>query len=227
MLERVVSVGQTGAEQAGWRAARACGIATGGWIPRGFLTEDGPRPELADRYGAREMPTSSYPERTFANARDSDATLWFGSIDAPGVRATIEACRQLSQSCLRVEDRVHPAVARRRVDRRAQDPRAKRRRQPGVEGAGHRRPRRAVPGRRAPPAGARTDLTTPLPCPAGRGRPRAHRPARSGAAARAARPAPVRGTCADSSTQAAGSPPITSSGDFTPSASANSSRPRP
>ena len=69
--------------------------------------------------------------------------------------------------------------------------------------------------------------TTPLPCPAQRERPRAHRPARSGAVARSARPTPVRGIEAGISPQADGSPPITSSGDFTPSASANSSRPRP
>ena len=86
MLERIVGGGQTGAGQAGWRAAQAFGVATGGWMPHGFLTEDGPRPELADRYGARELPTASYPERTFANARDS------------------EACRKLSRSCLRVEE---------------------------------------------------------------------------------------------------------------------------
>jgi len=30
MLERVVSGGQTGADQGGWRAARVAGIATGG-----------------------------------------------------------------------------------------------------------------------------------------------------------------------------------------------------
>ena len=72
-------------------------------MPRGFLTEDGPRPELADRYGAREQPTSSYPERTFANARDNDATLWFGETDTPWARATIETCRKLSQPYLRVE----------------------------------------------------------------------------------------------------------------------------
>ncbi|HMB08015.1 MAG TPA: putative molybdenum carrier protein [Isosphaeraceae bacterium] len=53
-------------------------------MPRGFLTEDGPRPELTDRYSAREQPTSSYPEGTFANAQDSDATLWFGETDTPG-----------------------------------------------------------------------------------------------------------------------------------------------
>jgi hypothetical protein len=73
-------------------------------MPRKFLTKDGPRPDFADLYGARELPTSSYPERTFANARDSDATLWFGAVGTPGGRATIEACRKLSRSCLRVED---------------------------------------------------------------------------------------------------------------------------
>jgi hypothetical protein len=39
MLERVISGGQTGADQGGLRAARACGIPTGGWAPRGWLTE--------------------------------------------------------------------------------------------------------------------------------------------------------------------------------------------
>ncbi len=104
MLERVVSGGQTDADQAGWRAARAFGIPTGGWMPKGFLTENGPRPDFADQYGARELPTSSYPERTFANVRDSDATLWFGDASTPGARATIEACHKLSRSCLRVEE---------------------------------------------------------------------------------------------------------------------------
>ena len=109
MLEPIVNGGQTGADQAGGRAAQACGIATGGGMPRGVLTEtaDGrgskPHPERADLDGARELPTARSPAWTFADARDSDATLWFGSIDAPGVRATIEACRQLSQSCRHVE----------------------------------------------------------------------------------------------------------------------------
>jgi hypothetical protein len=61
MLERVVSGGQTGADQAGWRAAKAVGLETGGWMPRGFLTEDGHRPEFRDLYGAVEHPSSDYP----------------------------------------------------------------------------------------------------------------------------------------------------------------------
>jgi len=48
MLERVISGGQTGADQAGWRAARASGIPTGGAMPGGFLTEDGARPDFAE-----------------------------------------------------------------------------------------------------------------------------------------------------------------------------------
>jgi Circularly permutated YpsA SLOG family len=40
-------------------------------MPKGFLTEDGCRPEFATFYGAREMPTADYPLRTWQNARDS------------------------------------------------------------------------------------------------------------------------------------------------------------
>ena len=41
MLERVITRGQTGADQAAWRAAKAFGISTGGAMPLGFLTETG------------------------------------------------------------------------------------------------------------------------------------------------------------------------------------------
>jgi hypothetical protein len=92
VLTRVMSGGQTGADQAGWRAARASGIATGGWMPEGFLTEAGPRPEFAEMFGAVEMPGGGYPERTRANARDSDATIWFGDPGSPGGRTTLRAC---------------------------------------------------------------------------------------------------------------------------------------
>jgi hypothetical protein len=75
MLDRVISGGQSGADQAGWRAARAAGITTGGSMPKGWLTEDGPRPEFAEIYNAVEMPTADYRARTEQNARESNATL--------------------------------------------------------------------------------------------------------------------------------------------------------
>jgi hypothetical protein len=48
MIEKVMSGGQTGADHGGLRAARRCGIATGGWAPRGWLTEAGPAEWLAE-----------------------------------------------------------------------------------------------------------------------------------------------------------------------------------
>jgi hypothetical protein len=65
MIERVISGGQTGVDQAGLRAARAAGIATGGFAPKGWLieSEDGrhnvPAPWLAE-YGLVECPEPGY-----------------------------------------------------------------------------------------------------------------------------------------------------------------------
>jgi hypothetical protein len=106
MLDKVVSGGQTGADQAGWRAATAAGIPTGGWMPRGFLTEDGPRPEFRELYGAAELPTDSYAERTRRNVRDSDATVWFGDRTTPGAKATQRACEALGKPIVFVESGV-------------------------------------------------------------------------------------------------------------------------
>ncbi len=61
MIEKIISGGQTGADQAALDAAIKLGIPHGGWIPKGRITEDGP---LSDRYDLIEMPTESYPERT-------------------------------------------------------------------------------------------------------------------------------------------------------------------
>jgi integrase len=49
MLEKVITGGQTGGDQAGWRSAREFGIPTGGWMPLRFLTEDGPMASLRKR----------------------------------------------------------------------------------------------------------------------------------------------------------------------------------
>jgi hypothetical protein len=91
MLERVISGGQTGVDQAAWRVAKALGIPTAGAMPLGYLTEDGPRPEFARLYGAIEMRTSSYRARTKANVELTDGTIWLGSIDPRGFVATHQA----------------------------------------------------------------------------------------------------------------------------------------
>jgi hypothetical protein len=61
-------------------------------MPEGFLTEAGPRPDFAEMFGAVELPGGGYRERTQANVRDSDATIWFGDPESPGGRTTLRAC---------------------------------------------------------------------------------------------------------------------------------------
>ena len=60
-------------------------------------------PTLAD-YGLVECPRKGYPARTEANARDSDGTIWFGSTDSSGCRATFAACRRFDKPILIVEE---------------------------------------------------------------------------------------------------------------------------
>lgn len=72
MLKKVISGGQTGADQAGLDVAIKLGIPHGGWIPKGRMTEVGPLPE---KYNLQEMTTKSYHKRTEQNILDSDGTL--------------------------------------------------------------------------------------------------------------------------------------------------------
>ncbi|MBV8128400.1 MAG: hypothetical protein JO114_12205 [Planctomycetaceae bacterium] len=52
MLMQINCGGQTGADQAAWRVAKAFGVRSGGRMPNGFLTADGPRPQFAEEYAA-------------------------------------------------------------------------------------------------------------------------------------------------------------------------------
>lgn len=81
---KIISGGQTGADQAGLRAAKRFGLETGGWMPKGWLTEDGPRPEFESLYGMRKHESASYRDRTIANIRTAETTLLFGDPRTPG-----------------------------------------------------------------------------------------------------------------------------------------------
>lgn len=72
MIEKIVSGGQTGADQAGLDVAIELGIPHGGWVPKGRKTEAG---RLPDHYRVKEIPSVSYPQRTLMNIIDSDGTL--------------------------------------------------------------------------------------------------------------------------------------------------------
>lgn len=87
----VISGGQTGADMGGLLGAVDAGFSTGGWAPRGYMTESGPVPELA-ALGLHEA-GAGWVDRTNRNAAMADVTLWFGNAASPGGGATKRACR--------------------------------------------------------------------------------------------------------------------------------------
>ena len=92
MLTTVISGGQLGSDLAGLLAASCCGLKTSGWIPSGWKTELGPRPDFA-RFGLKETPSSKYEQRTEWNVRDSDGTIIISRHhDSPGTKLTKNLC---------------------------------------------------------------------------------------------------------------------------------------
>ena len=73
-LERIVSGGQTGADQAALDWAIQNRIPHGGWCPKGRRSEAGP---ILARYQLRETPSPEYAVRTEWNVRDAGATVIF------------------------------------------------------------------------------------------------------------------------------------------------------
>lgn len=96
MIEKIISGGQTGVDQIGLIVGRKLGLQTGGTAPKGFRTEDGPNPKLAE-YGLIESWSSDYPPRTEDNVRNSDATIWLGTNDSPGFKSTFGFIRKHSK----------------------------------------------------------------------------------------------------------------------------------
>jgi hypothetical protein len=72
---KVISGAQTGADVAGLFVAKKMGFETGGLMPKGFITLNGPRPEYAEMFGVREHTSSNYAPRTYANVASADGTI--------------------------------------------------------------------------------------------------------------------------------------------------------
>ncbi len=104
---KIVCGFQDGADIAGARAAVACGLPTGGWMPPDFMTSSGPHPEYADLYGAQALDPGpyrtlfgeideegwklAYRQRTILNVEMSRGVVWFGTPWSSGGRLTTQA----------------------------------------------------------------------------------------------------------------------------------------
>lgn len=94
MVRKIISGGQTGVDKTALILARQLGLETGGWAPKGWRTEDGPDLTLGTIYKLQEHHSAHFRPRTRANVRDSDVTVWFGTVNTPGFVCTRDAAQK-------------------------------------------------------------------------------------------------------------------------------------
>lgn len=101
MITKVVSGGQTGADQGGLAAAKRLKIEVGGWCPKDYLTEDGNQPELLQYYNLIETSSQKYRARTELNVMESDGTLLVAmDLKSVGTKLTLRLLKQHSKPYL-------------------------------------------------------------------------------------------------------------------------------
>lgn len=100
-LKKIISGGQSGADQAGLDAAIESDMEHGGFCPAGRKSELGPIPE---KYQLTEMGSDLYHLRTEKNVMESDATIIFtrGKISR-GSKLTRDYCRKHNKHCLHID----------------------------------------------------------------------------------------------------------------------------
>ena len=101
MIEKIISGGQTGADQAALDVAIRYGIPHGGWIPKGRKTERG---RLPDKYNLKELSSINYPKRTELNVIDSEGTLILSHGKLTGESAlTAKLAGKHNRPCLHID----------------------------------------------------------------------------------------------------------------------------
>lgn len=97
-LHKVISGGQTGADQGGLIGAYRCNVATGGTAPEHFRTDNGFNP-LLEVLGL--TPKGSYADRTKKNIQDSEGTVMIVyNPTSPGATLTRRLAREAGKPFL-------------------------------------------------------------------------------------------------------------------------------
>jgi len=104
VLKKVISGGQSGADQAGLYAAKSFGFETGGWAPKGWKTSEGKKQGLLQTvYGLKEH-KSGYVKRTWSNVEDSNATIRLAyNFNSPGEKCTLNAIKRYKKPFIDVD----------------------------------------------------------------------------------------------------------------------------
>lgn len=97
-LKKILSGGQNGADQAGLVVGKRFGLETGGFIPKGWKTLEGPRPDFERTYGLVEHSSTDYAPRTHSNVEASDGTVRLaGDFTSAGEKCTLRSLKLLGK----------------------------------------------------------------------------------------------------------------------------------
>jgi hypothetical protein len=98
-MKKIISGGQTGADQGALEAARELGFPYGGWMPFGMRAENGHVPAHFDQL--KEHSNPGYGPRTRDNVRDSKGTVIICPTPmTPGSKATLRFCREQNKKAM-------------------------------------------------------------------------------------------------------------------------------
>src|ERR1051326_2362398 len=97
ILSKIISGGQTGADMGALLAAQKLDVSSGGFAPKGWLTEDGTQEKLLRGLGLIECEEDGYAARTRRNVENSDGTLLVGQHQSGGRRPTKHNSKQLNK----------------------------------------------------------------------------------------------------------------------------------
>lgn len=101
MLKKIISGGQTGADQGALDAAISLGFPYGGAIPSGRKTETGPLPHS---YRMEVLESGNYSDRTERNVVEADGTLIMSHGPLTGGSALTEKIAvRLGKPCLHID----------------------------------------------------------------------------------------------------------------------------
>ena len=94
-LWKIISGGQTGADQGGLFAGKYLKLYTGGVAPKNYMTETGMCMHLKHTFGLVENDNCNYNDRTTINIKESDGTIIFGNLKkSSGSKFTYSECIQ-------------------------------------------------------------------------------------------------------------------------------------
>lgn len=103
-IYKIISGGQTGADQGGLFAGKTLKIGVGGYAPANYLTEKGNNYDLRRDFSLVETDRFNYHYRTEKNVIESDGTILFVSKQSPGSKLTEKCCKKHKKPMFVVTD---------------------------------------------------------------------------------------------------------------------------